>query len=138
MPTQTDVRITALAEACVDEMGDIFWDYDVGRDAPSGYTEPTEVATEAVKRVLAQYAQMVDPGGVYPSSLREEYATLVEGLGPDPEPNAVISALVAEADWTEQGATTVAWLASEFGTSILRNALALAEAQGIEDGSCGL
>ena len=41
-------------------------------------------------------------------------------------------------DWTEQGAREVLQLARRYGTSILRNALALAAAMKIEDGRVGL
>ena len=41
-------------------------------------------------------------------------------------------------DWTEQGAREVLQLARRYGTSVLRNALALAAAMKIEDGNVGL
>lgn len=40
-------------------------------------------------------------------------------------------------DWTEQGAETVVQLARDYGAFMLRNALALAIALGIEDGRLG-
>ncbi len=46
--------------------------------------------------------------------------------------------LIEEAAWTDRGAHVVLQLAKYYGTSILRNALALAEAMDIEDGEAGL
>lgn len=70
--------------------------------------------------------------------LLSEYESLVAELGQEVSDEAIIAALVRDADWTEQGATTVLMLARQYGTSILRNALALAAAMDIEDGEAGL
>lgn len=70
--------------------------------------------------------------------LVSEYESIVAELGKDPSDEAIIAALVRDADWTEQGARTVLLLARQYGTSILRNALALAAAMDIEDGEAGL
>lgn len=42
----------AIAESCVDSMGDIFWDFDPDRDSAGEYTDPRQVAVEAVERCL--------------------------------------------------------------------------------------
>jgi hypothetical protein len=41
-------------------------------------------------------------------------------------------------EWTQEGAAQVAALSREYGAFVLRNALALATALGIEDGLLGL
>jgi hypothetical protein len=46
--------------------------------------------------------------------------------------------LVQEADWTYRGAETLVHLAERYGSSVLRNALALSLVLGIEDGDSGL
>ena len=46
--------------------------------------------------------------------------------------------LSSDAEWTERGGGTVLFLAKEYGTFILRNALAMAISLGIEDGETGL
>jgi len=43
-----------------------------------------------------------------------------------------------EMEWTQEGAAHIAALAREYGAFVLRNALALADVLGIEDGSLGL
>jgi hypothetical protein len=43
-----------------------------------------------------------------------------------------------EMEWTEEGAKHLTILVREYGGFILRNALALADVLGIEDGSLGL
>jgi len=50
----------------------------------------------------------------------------------------LISALSREHDWTERGAAAIVSLANDYGTFVLRNALALAIVLDIEDGSLGL
>ena len=46
--------------------------------------------------------------------------------------------LTREAEWSEAGARHLVQLAREYGVFMLRNALALAIALGIEDGDLGL
>ena len=71
-------------------------------------------------------------------TLLAEYETLVTDLGEDATDEQIVRALVERGDWTEQGAREVLQLARRYGTSILRNALALAAAMQIEDGYAGL
>jgi len=71
-------------------------------------------------------------------TLLAEYETIVTDLGEDATYEQIVRALVERGDWTEQGAHEVLQLAQRYGTSILRNALALAEAMQIEDGNAGL
>jgi spore coat protein CotH len=59
-------------------------------------------------------------------------------VGKDAADETIIAALVRDGDWTEHGAREVVQLARKYGTSILRNALALASAMQIEDGEAGL
>ncbi|MFO8012305.1 MAG: hypothetical protein R6X20_03260 [Phycisphaerae bacterium] len=70
------------------------------------------------------------------SLLVEEYATLVGEVALDWE--RVGSALASEADWTREGADTVVTLARQYGSFVLRNALALALATHVEDGSVAM
>ncbi len=74
---------------------------------------------------------------LYPTALRYEYSGIVDRLNPDAGEEDIIAALIHEADWTELGAKQILHLAQQYGTSILRNALALAEAMEIEDGEAG-
>ena len=67
-----------------------------------------------------------------------DYETLLEGLGDDPTDKQIVQSLVEQADWTDDGARTILKLAQDYGTFVLRNALALAEAMDIEDGHAGL
>ena len=71
-------------------------------------------------------------------NLLAEYETIVAELCDDPTDEDIIGALVVKAGWTRQGATAILMLSRVYGTAILRNALALANAMGIEDGESGL
>lgn len=71
-------------------------------------------------------------------ALLSEYETLVAEAGECASDGAIIAVLVRDADWTEHGALEVLSLAKRYGTSVLRNALALAAAMQIEDGEAGL
>jgi len=46
--------------------------------------------------------------------------------------------LASDADWTSEGAEILVVVARRYGTFLLRNALALAFALGVEDGDAGL
>lgn len=75
-------------------------------------------------------------------SLVDEYATIVQEAKVDRhnlhDIDSMRLSLVETADWTPETADILINLAQEYGTFILRNALALAVALGIEDGSRGL
>jgi hypothetical protein len=71
-------------------------------------------------------------------ALLAEYETIITDLGAEATDEQIVRALVERGDWTEQGAREVLQLARRYGTSILRNALALAAAMQIEDGNAGL
>lgn len=66
-----------------------------------------------------------------------EYKSLIESIGPAPSDDQLRAVLVEQAEWTEQGAAALAMLAKQYGTFVLANALALAEALGVEDGEAG-
>ncbi len=137
MSSHTDLVISRLAESCVDRMGDVFWDYTAARDAAMGFAEPEAVAKREVASALHELADLVGANDVYPNVLREEYRTLVDELGDQPDVDRVVAALM-EIDWSQRGARAVHELARGYGTSVLRSALALAEAMQIEDGDHGL
>lgn len=65
-----------------------------------------------------------------------EYKGVVEqvSIGESVDMNYLVHRLSSAHDWTEQGAQTIVALANEYGTFMLRNALALAIALGKEDG----
>jgi hypothetical protein len=71
-------------------------------------------------------------------NLLAEYETIVAELSDDPDDAEIVGALVAKGDWTQKGARAILMLARTYGTAILRNALALADAMNIEDGSSRL
>ena len=132
----TDLRQTALN--CVSDMGDIFWDYDARRDASGQFRDPSEVAADAVEKTLREVVVDVLSANRADAILRAEYETLIAELPKTPTDEQIIGTLVANADWTRKGAREVLQLARRYGTSILRNALALAAAMQIEDGNAGL
>lgn len=67
-----------------------------------------------------------------------EYETVIASVGADATDEAIVARLMRDAEWTDRGAHEVLRLAKTYGTSILRNALALASAMQIEDGDAGL
>lgn len=138
MPTLLDAHIEKLADSCVHNMGDIFWDYQEVRDAPLGYAEPGRLAAEAVAATLREFALTMESNPIYTCSLRLEYREIISRIEGASDDRRVISMLIEEAAWTDRGARVVLQLAKDYGTSILRNALALAEAMDIEDGEAGL
>jgi hypothetical protein len=71
-------------------------------------------------------------------TLVAEYETIIADLGAQVTDEKIVHGLVAQADWTERGALAIVTLAREYGIAVLRNALALAKAMGIEDGKLGL
>lgn len=64
------------------------------------------------------------------SFLVQEYQSIVE----DSSRESLKNRLVEEADWTDQGAEELIYLAKRYGSFVLRNALALSIALEIEDG----
>ncbi len=70
--------------------------------------------------------------------LLSEYEALIDEVGPAATDDQIIAALVLGSDWTPRGAAAILDLARTYGTSILRNALALAWAMKVEDGDSGL
>lgn len=132
-----DIQIDTMAKACVKDMGDIFWDYNAERDAARAHRDPSEVAVESVVRSLKQLATALNRDTVLPRARREEYQTLVGELGDSPSDMQITVALVGEAAWTESGSALLVKLARQYGTFVLSNALALAEALDIEDGEAG-
>lgn len=77
----------------------------------------------------------------YPESVQplvEEYRALLHVLSPSPADERIREFLIRHSDWSERGAATILALAKNYGTFMLANALALAEALEIEDGELGL
>ncbi|MFI5379240.1 MAG: hypothetical protein ACHRHE_08085 [Tepidisphaerales bacterium] len=70
-------------------------------------------------------------------TLLAEYETIITDLGAKATDAQIVRMLVERGDWTQRGAREILRLARQYGTSILRNALSLAEAMEIEDGSAG-
>jgi acyl-CoA reductase-like NAD-dependent aldehyde dehydrogenase len=75
---------------------------------------------------------------VITDTLLSEYDTQIARVDKNATDEQIVAALVKDGDWTEQGAQEVLQLARKYGTSILRNAFALASAMQIEDGEAGL
>lgn len=71
-------------------------------------------------------------------TLLAEYRTIIGDLGMHATDEQIGRALVERGDWTEDGSHAVVMLARKYGVFVLRNALALSDAMGIEDGESGL
>jgi hypothetical protein len=72
------------------------------------------------------------------SNFIDEYRALVVSLGPEGDDEQLRVLLDKDSAWSARGSATLVVLAREYGTFVLANALALAEALGIEDGKTGL
>lgn len=72
------------------------------------------------------------------TALRLENDSLLAGVTNNTRDETIVERLTREGGWTEDGAKELLSLARTYGTSILRNALALASAMRIEDGTRGL
>ncbi len=70
------------------------------------------------------------------SSLVEEYRCLFGEVGYDTL-DLLEETLIHEAEWTAEGAEHLLYLATAYGSFMLRNALAIALALDIEDGELG-
>lgn len=70
--------------------------------------------------------------------LTAEYRSLLSKFGGAENDDRLSKLLVRKADWTPDGAVTVVQLARIYGSFVLANALAMAEALEIEDGAAGI
>ncbi|MBI1189586.1 MAG: hypothetical protein GC200_02750 [Tepidisphaera sp.] len=66
--------------------------------------------------------------------LTNEYRILVSRMENPTDGLQLRASLVRDAEWTDMGAGAVVMLAKQYGAFVLANALALAEALGLEDG----
>lgn len=138
MSLHTESQVDASAEACVNAMGDIFWDYDTRRSAGGQYADPRHIARESVRTAMNELIAAIDTSDTYPAQLRNEYRSIVASLPTSSTDSTISSALARELAWTDRGAREVVRLARDYGCSVLRSALAMAEALEIEDGAAGL
>ncbi|MDI6451845.1 hypothetical protein [Anaerobaca lacustris] len=69
------------------------------------------------------------------SGLVEEYRVLLDMTDSQ---DSLRKAMVEGAEWTPQAANRLLELANDYGSFMLRNALAISLALGIEDGALGL
>ena len=70
--------------------------------------------------------------------LSDEYSKVLQQIGGRIDGASIVDALTQKCDWTPNGAAVIVMLAQQYGTFVLRNALALANALGIEDGTSGM
>jgi hypothetical protein len=70
------------------------------------------------------------------SGLVDEYRTLLEGMNTDSS-EAIEEMLTRKTEWTPEAASHLLQLARAYGSFMLRNALAISLALGIEDGELG-
>jgi len=70
--------------------------------------------------------------------LTDEYRALLAELKDPNDLTALRTLLMERAEWSELGSAALIRLARRYGTFVLSNALALAEALEIEDGEAGI
>jgi hypothetical protein len=70
------------------------------------------------------------------SFLADEYRALLVGIDLG-DREALVEAMIAELNWTPQAAEQLVRLANDYGSFMLRNALAFSLAIGVEDGKLG-
>lgn len=138
MRTHSSAYIRQIACDCVTEIGDLLRDTDSFENQQDGdRTNSRNLAISAVERTLQEFAERFNTSDVYSVVLRNEYANIAMRLPETPSDDSLVCALCTESAWTVEGARLVIDLANQYGTSILRNALALADALDIEDGLAG-
>lgn len=71
------------------------------------------------------------------SIIQEEYSSIVKGHNGEIDNAQLANLLTTQAEWTEEGAQALIYLAQNYGSFMLRNALALANVLDIEDGALG-
>ena len=57
MTKQVKAEIKGIAERCVEEMGDIFWDRDSFPGAQPEYADPLEIANASIEHALLWFAE---------------------------------------------------------------------------------
>lgn len=67
-----------------------------------------------------------------------EYSKVLQQMEGRIDEASIVAALTQKCDLTPNGAAVILMLAQQYGTFVLRNALALADALGIEDGKSGM
>lgn len=132
MSSLSVARLKELAQDCVENMGDVFWDYNVNRDSPLGYSEPSQVAMESVEATLRELVEYVGSDAVSANSLGTEYRSIVDRVGKDSGDTLLLAEIVAKGDLSHGDAGAVSQLARSYGTRLLRHAVALAEAMEVE------
>jgi len=143
-------------------MGDIFWDAASYADAGADHPDPESCAVNRITDTLVEFAQRLgavvefDCGDVNSSQdgveimaftvtnlepLIEEYETFLReaqaGQTAPVDWHQLTASLVQEGAWTPKAAQELIALSRDYGVFVLRNALALALALGIEDGDLG-
>ena len=115
----------------------------VVRESRLGHRAPRCARRQVEPKVGLSQNGISKPGGLDMTEtsvdlFSAEYEQLFQKAETSASDERIIELLVAEHDWTQEGAKTLVELARRYGTFILRNALALAVAMRIEDGDCGL
>jgi hypothetical protein len=57
MNAKMRAEIRALAERCVDRMGDIFWDRDAYPETGAEYPQPLLMARDCVEATIVEFAE---------------------------------------------------------------------------------
>jgi len=79
--------------------------------------------TELLESTVSEYRNLIEP-----AKLEKDGKLDID---------RIVSNLSKEHDWTHQGAHAIVYLANEYGSFMLRNALALSIILGKEDGNMG-
>lgn len=124
-------RYRRLAEQCVANMGDIFWDFEPSRDLRREFTEPSQVALLAIEKTLRDLAESMQSIGKYSRSLNLKYAQIVRSLPNAPSDDAIIESLTSKGDMERATARDIVRLARRNGVQKLSRAIVLASALGI-------
>lgn len=125
-------RLKELAQDCVENMGDVFWDYNVNRDSPLGYSEPSQVAMESVEATLRELVEYMGSDAVSANSLVIEHRSIVDRVGKDSGDMLILAEIVDKGDLSLGDASAASQLARSYGARLLRHAVALAEALEVE------
>jgi hypothetical protein len=130
----SDALIDHYAESCVNEMGDIFWDYEPERDDSGQFADPYQVAARAVRQTLRAFAEEnhFDSSSAKSTTEAGESIIVVMGMNATDEEGTTTLAKIRES--SEDRAAVVLQLARQYGAGLLRDALSVAEKLRIEVG----
>lgn len=132
MTTNIEEQIDLYAGSCVIDMGDIFWDHEGASDSDGEHSDPFEAAFRAVRATLKAFAEENQLYAVSRSSAGEESEPIVVTQR-ESTVDGETPTIAKISETSERRADVVLQLARQYGSRLLREALAIAEDLRLEE-----